>query len=119
MVWIFNLFFSLSHKIIRIKHVISIYYFEMLQYDDTLALLVRCHIVFIQIPHSWNSHQHPVFLASRDECPGSLCHSPGVGVGVCGMDKHFNLGHNFQTIKDRAFIFHKCIPYDKTFHSVP
>ena len=22
------------------------------------------------------------FLASRDECPGSLCHSPGVGVGV-------------------------------------
>ena len=29
--------------------------------------------------------------ASRGECPGSLCHSPSVGVGV-GVDKNFNLG---------------------------
>ena len=26
------------------------------------------------------------------------------------MDKNYNLGHNFQTIKDRAFIFHMRIP---------
>ena len=62
------------------------------------------------------------FLASRDECPGSLCHSPCVGVGVLvsvgGVDKNFNLGHNFQTIKDRAFILHMCIPCNKTFHMV-
>ena len=50
------------------------------------------------------------FLAIREECLGSSCHSPTVGVGVgvrvgfgC-VDKNFNLGHNFQTIKDRDFI---------------
>ena len=31
-----------------IKPVISLYYFEILLYDDTLALLVICHIVFTQ-----------------------------------------------------------------------
>ena len=49
---------------------------------------------------------------------------PGVGVrvhvrvrvGVGGVDKNFNLGHNFQTIKDKAFILHMCISYDKTSH---
>ena len=51
------------------------------------------------------------FLASRDEYPRSLCNSPGVGVRLCvpvgigSVDKNFNLGHNFQTIKDRTFIF--------------
>ena len=49
------------------------------------------------------------FLARRDECPGSLCHSPSVRVDVGGVNKNFNLGHNFQTISDRAFIFHMCI----------
>ena len=63
------------------------------------------------------------FLASRDECPGSLCHSPSVGVGVrvrvgC-VDKNFNLGHNFQTRRGRALILHMCIPCDQTFHMVP
>ena len=33
--------------------------------------------------------------------------------------QNFNLGHNFQTIKDKAFIFHMCIPYDKTSHMIP
>ena len=35
--------------------------------------------------------------------------------------KNFNLGHNFQTRRDRAFILHMCtcIPYDKAFHMVP
>ena len=32
--------------------------------------------------------------------------------------KNFNLGHNFQTRSDRAFILHTCIPCDKTFHMV-
>ena len=30
--------------------------------------------------------------------------------------KNFNIGHNFNTIRGRALIFHVCIPYDKTFH---
>ena len=61
------------------------------------------------------------FLASRDECPGSYCHGPGVhigirvGFGVGCVNKNFNLGHNFLTIRDRAFIFHMCIACDKTF----
>ena len=54
---------------------------------------------------------------------GSLCHSPGVCVRIRigGVDKNFYLGHNFQTIEDRAFIFHMCtrIPYDKTCCMVP
>ena len=33
--------------------------------------------------------------------------------------KNFNIGHNFWMISDRAFIFHMCIPCDKTFHMVP
>ena len=33
--------------------------------------------------------------------------------------KNFNLGHNFLTRKDGAFILHMCIPCDKTFHIVP
>ena len=41
------------------------------------------------------------FLASRDECPGSLCHSPGVrvgvrfGVGVCAWTKTLTLAITF------------------------
>ena len=33
--------------------------------------------------------------------------------------KNFNLGYNFLTRSDRAFILHMCIPCDKTFHMVP
>ena len=33
--------------------------------------------------------------------------------------KNFNLGHNFQTRNDRAFILHMCIPCDSTFYMVP
>ena len=43
----------------------------------------------------------------------------GIKSAYGGVDKNFNLGHNFQTIEDRAFIFHMCIPYDNTFHMVP
>ena len=51
-------------------------------------------------------------------CPGSLCHSPTVGIGLGEMNKNFNLGRNFLTGSDKAFILHMCIPYDKTFHIV-
>ena len=47
---------------------------------------------------------------------GELMYSPGVRVGE---NKNFNLGHNFLTTSDRAFILHMCIPCDKTFHMVP
>ena len=33
--------------------------------------------------------------------------------------KNFNLGHNFQTRSDRAFILHMCIPCYKDFNMVP
>ena len=33
--------------------------------------------------------------------------------------KNFNLGHNFWTVRDKAFIFHMCIPCDKNFHTIP
>ena len=29
--------------------------------------------------------------------------------------KNFNIGHNFFILIDRAFIFCKCVPYDKAF----
>ena len=35
----------------------------------------------------------------------NVCHSPTVRVRVDCVDKNFYLGHNFQTIKDIAFIF--------------
>ena len=33
--------------------------------------------------------------------------------------KNFSLGHNLWTLRDKAFIFHMCIPCDKTFHTIP
>ena len=33
--------------------------------------------------------------------------------------KNFNLGHNFQIRRARAFILHMCIPCDKTFCVIP
>ena len=33
--------------------------------------------------------------------------------------KNFNLGYNFLTRRDKAFILNMCIPRDKTFHTVP
>ena len=29
--------------------------------------------------------------------------------------KNFNIGHNFFILRDKAFIFGKWVPYDKTF----
>ena len=60
------------------------------------------------------------FLARRDECPESYCRTPGVGVGVgVRVYKNFNLAHNSWTTIGKAFIFHMCIPCDKTFPWVP
>jgi hypothetical protein len=33
--------------------------------------------------------------------------------------KNFNIGHSFWIASDRTFIFHMCVPYDKTFLLVP
>jgi hypothetical protein len=33
--------------------------------------------------------------------------------------KNFNIGHIFWMVSDRAFIFHMCVPYDRTFLLVP
>ena len=64
----------------------------------------------------------PWFLARRDECPESYCRTPGVGVGVgvgVRVYKNFNLAYNSWTTIGRVFIFHMCIPCDKTFPWVP
>ena len=58
------------------------------------------------------------FLAHQDEYLESYCHTPGVGVRV-PMHKNFNLAYNSWTNIGRAFIFHMCIPPDKTFPWVP
>ena len=50
---------------------------------------------------------------------GTLCHSPTVRVRMWCVDKNFNLGHNFLTWSDRAFILRMCIFCDKTFHIMP
>ena len=57
-----------------------------------------------------------VLSARQDECPESYCRPPGVGVRV---HKNFNLAYNSWTIIGRAFIFHMCIPCDKTPPWVP
>ena len=47
---------------------------------------------------------------------------PGVPGRVSGelmSASESDLGHNFQTRSDRAFILHMCIPSDKTFNMVP
>ena len=33
--------------------------------------------------------------------------------------KNFNLGNNLRTVRDRVFIFHVYIPWDKTFRIIP
>ena len=72
--------------------------------------------------HNQSRRSRCTFLASRDKyVRGAKCHSPTVRVGVRvgGVNKNFNLGHNFQTRSDRPSILHMCIPCDKTFHVVP
>ena len=71
-VWDFLPLFSLWHKRMPISQAISINYFKILLYDYTLALLVICHIVFVLIPHPWNSHQQPIYC--------NVWHMPSVRV---------------------------------------
>jgi hypothetical protein len=33
--------------------------------------------------------------------------------------KNFNIGRIFSMASDKAFIFHLCVPYDKTFQLAP
>ena len=49
---------------------------------------------------------------------GELLSYPRFSVGV-RVHKNFNLAYNSWTIIGRAFIFHMCIPCDKTFPWVP
>ena len=46
-----------------------------------------------------------------------LCHRPSVSTWC--VNKNFNLGHNFITRRDKAFILHMCVACVKTFHMVP
>ena len=61
---------------------------------------------------NFNMYYFPnkTFFASLDVCPS---------FGIGHVDNNFNIGHNLNTTGGRAFIFHMCIPYYKTFHMVP
>ena len=63
-------------------------------------------------------NQKQDFLASQDEWPGSLCHSPSLNVHVCVWTKTLTLAITFKPLKIKLSYF-LCIPYDKTFHIVP
>ena len=66
----------------------------------------------------WNIH----FLVRRDESPENYVIAPASAVSLLSsssVDKNFNLGHNLRITRDRTFIFHMCIPCDKTFHIIP
>jgi hypothetical protein len=60
-----------------------------------------------------------LFLCLRIERSGAYSFwpvRPSVCLSVC---KTFNIGHIFWMVSDRTFIFHMCVPYDKTFLLVP
>ena len=82
------------------------------------TFLVVTYIYVLQVTHALLGMLLLFFLACRDECPESYCRTPGVDVGV-RMHKNFNLAYNSWTTIGRAFIFHMCIPCDKTFPWVP
>ena len=50
-----------------LKIVISIYFFEIFLYNDTLALLVICHIVYILIPN-FGIYISNLYFVMYDEC---------------------------------------------------
>ena len=85
-----------------------------------LSFNFSCENILLCFDFDSSNHKRShYFLASRDECAGSLCHSPTVLVRVWCVNKNFNLGQNFLTRSERAFISHMCIPCDKIFHMVP
>jgi hypothetical protein len=58
------------------------------------------------------------FLCPRIERSGTYSFWP-VRLFVCLSAKTFNIGHIFWKVSDKAFIFHMCVSYDKTFLLVP
>jgi hypothetical protein len=66
-----------------------------------------------------NSKVFPQFLCPRIERLGAYSFWPArlfVCLSVC---KNFNIGHIFWMVNDRAFIFHMCVPYDRSFLLIP
>ena len=59
-----------------------------------------------------------IVLGASSFWPVCLLLCLSVTLSVC-VKKNFNLGHNFWTVIGTAFIFHMCIPCDKTFPLVP
>jgi hypothetical protein len=47
----------------------------------------------------------------------SVCQS--FCLSICLSSKTLNIGHIFWMVRDRAFLFHMCVPYDKTLLLVP
>ena len=57
----------------------------------------------------------------RDHFVRRLSVCPSVCLSVCLSVRlsHFCFAYNLFTLRDRAFIFGMCVPYDKTFPMVP
>ena len=67
---------------------------------------------FISSPWQKSGELYIVIAPASSAVSSSLLSSSSV-------DKNFNLGHNLRITRDRTFIFHMCIPCDKTFHIIP
>ena len=87
-----------------IKQDISICYFKILLYDDTLALLMRYHIVFVLIPQPWSSHQQHVFC--------NVWHMPSFRVTI--FDTEFmalSYPKSYIKIAYILYYYQKSVPY--------
>jgi hypothetical protein len=63
--------------------------------------------------------KYTYFLCPRIERSGAYSFWP-VRLSIClFVCKNFNIGHIFWMVSDKAFLFHMCVPYDKTFLLVP
>ena len=87
-----------------ISQAISIIYFKILIYDDTLALLVICHIVFVLIRQPWNSHQQPVFC--------NVSHMSSFRVTLFNTE-FMSLSYTKSCIKIAYILYYspKCVPH--------
>ena len=65
--------------------------------------------------------QQPVYCPPLSRKHGDIKSHSSLCLSVClsVCHKNFNLGHNFCTITDRAFILGMCVPCDKTFPVIP
>ena len=84
--------------------------------SDTLYWVMDRYCMEFQASSEIELQSRSQFLASRVANVIALVSASAfVSASVCVREQKLNLGHNFLTRSDRAFILHMCIPCDKTF----